>query len=128
MKTYKVTVDDYKTIRWYNEKGQYHREGGPAIEYTDGTKLWYINDQLHREDGPAIEYADGRKAWLINGQYHRVDGPAIEGADGTKEWYINGKMLTEKAFKARTKKNKPCNPENKVVEIDGKRYKLVKMS
>jgi hypothetical protein len=45
MKTYKVTVDSYGNIRWRNEVGQYHREDGPAREYADGTKEWYINDK-----------------------------------------------------------------------------------
>ena len=40
MKTYKVTVDDYGTISWYNEKGQRHREDGPSIEYADGFKVF----------------------------------------------------------------------------------------
>ena len=43
MKTYKVTVADNKTVSWYNEAGQLHREDGPAIEYADGRKYWYIN-------------------------------------------------------------------------------------
>jgi hypothetical protein len=42
------------------------------IEYTvrvsaDKTK-WYLNGQLHREDGPAVEYTDGDKSWFLNGQ------------------------------------------------------------
>jgi len=96
MKTYKVTVDNEGTKRWHNEQGELHREGGPAIECANGTKYWYHNDKLHREDGPAIEWADG-----------------------TKYWFVNGKELTEAEFKARTKS---CN--GKVVEIDGKKYKL----
>ncbi len=35
-----------------NERGELHREDGPAIEYTSGTKMWYQNGKLHREDGP----------------------------------------------------------------------------
>ena len=38
-----------------------HREDGPAVEYADGSKEWYLNGKLHREDGPACEYADGSK-------------------------------------------------------------------
>lgn len=35
----------------------------------DGTKVWRLpNGQLHREDGPAVEYTDGQKAWFLNGQ------------------------------------------------------------
>ena len=34
--------------------------------YPDGTIYWLLNDQLHREDGPAIEYTDGSKGWLLH--------------------------------------------------------------
>ena len=47
-----------------NEEGQLHRENGPAIEYADGTKVWYYHGKLHREDGPAIESANGSKVWF----------------------------------------------------------------
>jgi hypothetical protein len=148
MKTYKVTVDKYKTICWYNSKGKLHREDGPAIERANGDKYWYINDKRHREDGPAIEWANGYKAWYINGKRHREDGPAIEWANGdkewwvngechredgpaiewaggTKSWYINGERLTEAEFNAHTKS---CNWRlGKVVEIDGKKYKLTEV-
>jgi hypothetical protein len=33
--------------------------------YPDGTKLWYLNGKLHREDGPAIEYLNGYKEWYL---------------------------------------------------------------
>ena len=33
-----------------------------------GTKRWYLNDEFHRTDGPAIEYIDGDKAWYLNGE------------------------------------------------------------
>ena len=97
MKTYQVTVSEY------------------------GTKHWYINGKLHREDGPAIEWADGAKSWYINGKCHREDGPAVEWANGTKYWYINDKFLTEAEFNARIKQSS-C--DGRVVEIDGKKYKL----
>lgn len=35
----------------------------------DGTKSWYLNGNLHREDGPAIEWGDGDKWWYIDGLY-----------------------------------------------------------
>jgi hypothetical protein len=50
-----------------NNLGQLHREDGPAIEYPNGTKLWYQNNLLHREDGPAIEWASGTREWWLNG-------------------------------------------------------------
>jgi hypothetical protein len=98
MKEYKVKVSDSKT-EWYNLNGELHREDGPAIEFDDGDKYWYINGERHREDGPAIEYADGDKSW-----------------------YINGELLTETEFNQRTQS---CN--NKIVEIDGKKYKLTQI-
>ena len=118
-KTYKVKVYANGNKFWYLNS-QYHREDGPAIEWADGSKHWYLNGKRHREDGPAIEFANGNKYWYLNGKYHREDGPAIERADGTKYWFLNGKELTEAEFNKKTKK--PCN--NKVVEIDGIKYRL----
>ena len=68
-----------------------HRVGGPAIEYWNGMKEWFMNGILHREGGPAIEYSDGSQHWFQNGETHRLDGPAYEGSNGSKEWYQNGK-------------------------------------
>jgi len=101
MQTYKVTVDKDKTIRWYNDKGLLHRLGGPAIEYADGDKSWYVDGIRHRLDGPAIEWANGYKAW-----------------------YVDGKKMTEEEFNEYTKPKPSC--EGKVVEVDGIKYKLVK--
>lgn len=33
---------------------------------SNGTKYWLLNGEYHREDGPAIEYQDGRKWWYLN--------------------------------------------------------------
>ena len=88
-----------------------------------GNMEWFLNGELHREDGPAVEYANGDKVWYLMGKYHREDGPAIEKANGYKEWWLNDKRLTEDQFNQRTKK--PCN--NKVVEIDGIKYRLTVM-
>jgi len=96
MKTYKVTVEEWGTIRWYNE-----------------------NNELHREDGPAIEWFNGSKSWYLNGNLHREDGPAIECSNGDKAWYIKDKQLTEEEFNNR---KKPCI--GKKVVIDGIEYTL----
>ena len=92
--------------------------------YEDGAKFWYLNGQLHREDGPACEHQSGTKEWYLNGQLCREDGPACEYASGDKYWYINGQELTEEEF---NKKTKPVTCAGKVVEIDGKKYKLVEV-
>ncbi len=31
---------------------------------------WLVNGVLHREDGPAIEYKNGTKKWWLNGRYY----------------------------------------------------------
>jgi hypothetical protein len=61
-------INAYGTKRWYNEKGQFHRLDGPAVEYADGFKLWYVNDKCHRLDGPAREWSYGRCEWWIDNE------------------------------------------------------------
>jgi len=78
---------------WINSRGQFHREDGPAVEWDDGTKIWYKNSNIHREDGPAVEYDNGDKVWYQNGRCHREDGPAVEYYNGHKEWWINGENV-----------------------------------
>jgi len=34
-------IDDSKY--WYYKQGKIHREDGPALEYNDGTKHWWLN-------------------------------------------------------------------------------------
>ena len=97
MKNGRYVNEDSNQVCWYLND-QLHREDGPALENSDGTKEWYLNDQLHREDGPALELASGNKSWWINGKRHREDGPAIELASGTKSWFLNGEQLTESEF------------------------------
>ena len=118
---YKVTVHDDHTEWRLN--GILHREDGPAYEHSDGYKSWYLNGQRHREDGPAIEGSDGSKNWWINGECHREDGPAVEYPDGSKLWWLNGQEYTESEYKKEMLKRK-TNCNGKVVEIDGKKYKL----
>jgi hypothetical protein len=50
-----------------NESGQLHRTDGPAIEWDNGDKSWWINGKRHREDGPAVEYGVGYQNWYLNG-------------------------------------------------------------
>jgi hypothetical protein len=40
---------------------------GLTINYL-GDKCWYLHGNLHREDGPAIEYANGTKYWYLDGK------------------------------------------------------------
>lgn len=110
-KIYEVAVDDSGTTTW-RLNGELHREGGPAIENSNGDYSWYKNGKLHREDGPAFKKvfvgveACGYEAWYLEGQLHRLDGPAFEYDDGNPSWYIDGEELTKEEFDKRTCKVK----------------------
>ena len=73
----------------------------------------YKNDkgQYHRTDGPATEWADGTKEWYIEGIRHRIYGPAIERLNGHNEWYIEGKQYTEQEFNDQKLKQQLIPPE-----------------
>lgn len=106
-------------IEWVDYLGTWHRTDGPAVEYPNGTKIWYHHGKCHRHDGPAKEYADGRREWWVDGyhvrsdphpesvmsrqtgplrkewrnvdgQLHRLDGPAVEYNNGALKWFKNG--------------------------------------
>ena len=68
MKTYEVTVDDFKT-------------------------MWKLNGELHRDDGPAIECVNGDKAYYINGKHHRIDGPSVVHLNGGREYWVDGNLV-----------------------------------
>lgn len=82
------TIDSRGTIRYYkvsdNINDQYditrgfHRMGGPAIIYPNGTQEWYVNGILHRESGPAI----------------------VDKVFGRHEWYWQGERLSQQQFHA----------------------------
>lgn len=138
---------------WY-QNGKLHRVDGPAIEYVDGSKHWLIENKLHRVDGPAIEKADGFRSWYMEDKQHRVDGPACEWKDGSRSWYVNGLLHREDgpamelphdyrpnkqyylngvvydkaSYDAElNRRNSPAPCDGKVVEIDGKKYKLTEV-
>ena len=122
MQEYRVTVSSQGIVRWHDFKtGKIHRVDGPAVEYANGDKSWWVNGRCHRTDGPAVEYVNGRKEWYLNGKHHREDGPAAEYADGNKAWYLNGVRYSESEFNAKINLNS-C--EGKEIEIDGVTYTL----
>ena len=65
---YFVLVGDNGTTFWYNDREHtiLHRLGGPAFTCS-GMSSWYQNGRLHRADGPAVEWADGTKNWYLDG-------------------------------------------------------------
>lgn len=74
-----------------------------------------------------VKWSDGTKCYYINGKSHREDGPAMEYANGTKYYYLNGERFNDESeYNAALSKLKNKNScENKIVEIEGKKYKLV---
>lgn len=49
MKNYtKKDITKYRTV-YRNDENQFHRLDGPAIEWIDGTKFWYINGKYYTE-------------------------------------------------------------------------------
>lgn len=90
---YHLVVSSTGTRLYHNNAGQLHRIGGPAVEWIDGDKEWFVEDELHREDGPAIELSNGTKKWYRKGKLHREDGPAVEYPYGEKQWWLNGQRI-----------------------------------
>lgn len=91
--TYTVVLPD-GTIET-RRRGVLHREDGPAVLRTNGTRMWYKNGKLHRDGGPALEFYDGSKEWWREGKRHRDDGPAIIFTDGIKRWYTDNEFVRE---------------------------------
>jgi len=81
MKTYKDKVSgETLYVDSDRRRTKYHKDKAMTV--------------LHRRDGPAVEFTNGDKIWTANGKLHRLDGPAIEAADGNKAWYVNGVIIT----------------------------------
>ena len=71
----------------------------------DGCRFWYNKKgKLHRVRGPAVEWPNGTKMWYKNGKKHRIDGPACERNKGMQFWYINDKRYSEKQYKKEVRK------------------------
>jgi len=61
------------------------------VNYTSNTTKYYKDEGCtirHRVDGPAIEYGNGTEIYYQNNKHHRLDGPAITGGN-MKYWYVN---------------------------------------
>lgn len=132
MKTYKVTIDNEGTERWYNSNtwwkfGDLHRDDDqPAIICPDGGKLWFKNGKIHRDnDKPAVICPDGGNFWYKDGKFHRDnDKPARIYLNGKKEWWVDGKFI-KRYIPQNIYMNKSF--ENSIISINGESYKLVKV-
>ena len=68
-------IDDKNGDKYTFKDNEYHSYNGkPAIEYCDGTKVWYRNGKGHRLYGPAVERCEGLKTWwLFDNEYYESD-------------------------------------------------------
>jgi len=117
MKPQYIKINTLGDKFYYGNKklNKLHREDGPAVEYANGDKYWYVNGIIHRENGPAA-YANGDKYWYVGGQLHRENGPAAELGNGRKYWYLNGIEYTEQEHAKRTKKVPTININGKTTQ------------
>ena len=124
MKPQYIKIDEKGSKFWYSDKKQtkLHREDGPAVEWADGLKEWYLNDKYHRKDGPAIDNAR-YEAWYINGKLHREYGPALKYKNDTCFWFVNGKEVTKQEHHAYFNPPKP-----KTININGKEFTVEELN
>ena len=69
---YTVKVYPSGTKEWFNEKGQLHRLDGPAVEWADGIKSWYLNGVEVTEDQVMNETKELTLAQLAELLGHKV--------------------------------------------------------
>lgn len=68
--------------RWCDEYGRFHRETGPAIEYTSGLQVWYTHGKWQKD----VNFKDGQ----INDPSE--DFPAYRDCHGVQRWYDRGRL------------------------------------
>jgi len=88
---------------WEAYKERCVREGASVGNNEFGDYITWRDDVgfTHREDGPAHEYKDGLKEWFIIGRRHRLDGPARVRKDGSVEFYKYDIRYTDITFTQR---------------------------
>jgi len=64
---------EWNMNQWMKGDDNFHREGGPAVEFDNGTTWWYLNSLVHRVNGPAIEFDNGKKHWYIEDKEYIKD-------------------------------------------------------
>lgn len=67
---YKGTKFERKVYYKDKELRIRHREDGPACEWVNGDKEWWLNDKLHRIGGPSAQFHSGEKFFAINGIFY----------------------------------------------------------
>jgi hypothetical protein len=100
---------------WRNQKGELHRENGPALIHTNGDTYWYLNGKYHREDGPAILYEPGTKSFYLD----NVSIPEAKFRDSMKKTSLNADGTTSTATIDRDWNISWKNEQNKYHREDG---------
>ena len=62
-------------VRWDDDEGHFHRAGGPALVWPDGTQWWLRHGRDHFAYGPADLYANGWLGWYEDDQLLRRREP-----------------------------------------------------
>jgi len=103
------------------------RRGGPAVECADGRKEYWLNGKRHNLNGPAKSTVE-RDDYYVDGQLHREDGPAVEYHSEKlahyNEYWLRGTYLTKEKFDLAIAAE---YRDGKVIELDGKKYKLTEV-
>ena len=68
---YIIALDGTKYTFKNNEYHSYN--GKLAIENSNGDKCWFRNGMEHRLYGPAVEFSDGSKMWWLFGLHYFED-------------------------------------------------------
>lgn len=68
-KSQEFLIKKYPNCKHYFSYGQKHREGDlPAVIFDTGYKEYWKNGNLHRVNGPAIIFSDGTKLFYLEGR------------------------------------------------------------
>ena len=75
-----------------DDNGEHYKtKDGYRFEDVDGNILWYRNWVLHRLDGPAVEFANGSKSWWVNGEQMMSEGQF----NRRRAWMVKNNLLNE---------------------------------
>jgi hypothetical protein len=84
-----------KVIRYYL-LDTLHRVDGPAVIYSNGTKLWYLHGKLNSVNDQPSRITHEKKEWFHNDVLHRIGGPAVVYRKNTRiEWYFQGNLHSQ---------------------------------
>ena len=95
-----------KTQSEYDELDKYEDHYKTIVYYKKNT------DILHNPYGAALIYSDGAKIYYINNKLHRLDGPAKIYSNCNVEYYINDMILTKEEFEGHPERLKYLGKEH----------------